>query len=86
MLDQLIAARGRTFFGTWMSTFTGYINRMRGYSTTKFHTEGWNNGTIQSYYFFPETRKDDMRHYSRLSGPHYAREFPTAWYDIDKDT
>jgi len=29
MIDQLIASRGRTFFGCWFSTFTGYINRLR---------------------------------------------------------
>jgi hypothetical protein len=26
MIDQLVASRGRTFFGCWFSTFTGYIN------------------------------------------------------------
>jgi hypothetical protein len=31
MLDQLIASRGNVFVGCWFSTFTGYINRIRGY-------------------------------------------------------
>ena len=31
MLETLIAAQGRTFSGTFMSTFSGYIVRMRGY-------------------------------------------------------
>jgi len=30
MIDQLVASRGRTFFGCWFSTFTAYINRLRG--------------------------------------------------------
>ena len=85
MLDQLIASKGRTFYGTYYSTFTGYINRMRGYSSTKFHLEGGNNGTINSYYFIPEGRRNEMRNYKAVKGPFYAREFPTSWYDIDKD-
>jgi GDP-fucose protein O-fucosyltransferase len=30
MIDQLITSRSRVFFGCWFSTFTGYINRIRG--------------------------------------------------------
>jgi len=30
MLEQLICAKSRIFFGTWFSTFSGYINRIRG--------------------------------------------------------
>jgi hypothetical protein len=83
MLDQLIASKGRLFFGTYYSTFTGYINRMRGYASTKFGLPGGNNGTIDSYYF--TKRKNSMRHYNSISGPFFAREFPTAWFEIDKD-
>ena len=32
MLDQLVAAQGRNFYGTFFSTFTGYISRIRGYN------------------------------------------------------
>ena len=85
MLDQLIASKGRTFFGTFYSTFTGYINRMRVYASTKFDLPGGNNGTINSYYFLPSARKEDMVHYRPVKGPFYSREFPTAWYNIDKD-
>lgn len=31
MIDQVITTRGKVFVGTWFSTFTGYITRMRGY-------------------------------------------------------
>jgi hypothetical protein len=31
MLDQIICAKGGFFVGTWFSTFSGYITRMRGY-------------------------------------------------------
>ena len=30
MLDQVVASRSRVFIGTWFSTFSGYINRLRG--------------------------------------------------------
>lgn len=31
MIDQVVCTRGDKFVGTWFSTFTGYITRMRGY-------------------------------------------------------
>lgn len=31
MIDQVICTRGEIFVGTWFSTFTGYITRMRAY-------------------------------------------------------
>eukprot|EP00545_Synedropsis_sp_CCMP1620_P004204 CAMPEP_0119028216 /NCGR_PEP_ID=MMETSP1176-20130426/38507_1 /TAXON_ID=265551 /ORGANISM="Synedropsis recta cf, Strain CCMP1620" /LENGTH=85 /DNA_ID=CAMNT_0006984303 /DNA_START=52 /DNA_END=306 /DNA_ORIENTATION=- len=31
MIEQLVAAQGEVFFGSWASTFTGFIIRMRGY-------------------------------------------------------
>ena len=86
MLDQLIASKGRTFVGTYYSTFTGYINRMRGYSSTKTNLEGSKEGIINSYYFVPKGRKEAMKHYTAVKGPYFAREFPTSWYDIDLDS
>jgi hypothetical protein len=31
MIDQVVCTRASLFVGTWFSTFTGYITRMRGY-------------------------------------------------------
>jgi hypothetical protein len=31
LVDTLVAAQGRVFVGTWFSTFSGYIIRLRGY-------------------------------------------------------
>jgi hypothetical protein len=82
MLDQLVATKGRTFVGTYFSTFTGYINRMRGYHVDKGKTEGHELGKVNSYYF---TKKHDaMNHYTSFDHPLFAREFPFAWRDIDK--
>lgn len=84
MLDQLIASRGRTFVGTFHSTFTGYINRMRGYHAEKDKLEGYELGKINSYYFFPDRMKETMRKYEAVKGPFFAKEFPVSWRDIDK--
>jgi len=83
MLDQLIASRGRTFVGTFYSTFTGYINRMRGYHSTKKKLDGYDLGTINSYYFHPKNRVNEMKIYKPLKAT-FSREYPVSWFDIDK--
>jgi len=83
MIDQLVASKGRTFFGTYYSTFSGYINRMRGYHVQKRKMEGYKDGTINSYYFFPNENKYEMRKYAIVRQPFFSREFPTSWWDID---
>ena len=85
MLDQLVASRGQVFFGTFFSTLSGYINRMRGYHNGKWKLPGHENGTIPSYYFVPEDRKYQMVEYYPVKKPLYMREFPTSWRDIDHD-
>jgi len=84
MLDQLIASKGRTFVGTFHSTFTGYINRMRGYHSQKYQLEGYEIGAIKSYYFVPKDKKNVMLKYAPVKQAFFAREFPVAWRDIDK--
>ena len=85
MVDQLIAAQGRYFFGCWFSTFTGYINRIRGYIAVKKSLEGSENGIIDSYYYAMAEHKNRMREYHPVKRAFYAREFPVSWRDIDKD-
>lgn len=84
MIDQLVASKGRIFFGTWWSTLSGYVNRMRGYYIAKHQLPGHEDGTMESYYFVPKGRRDQMRAYKPVKKPIYMREFPTAWRDIDK--
>jgi len=83
MLDQRIASRGRTFTGAYLSTFTGYINRMRGYHSQKEKLPGYEMGILKSYFYAPKENKEDMTKYSPLRGPLWGREFPVAWRDID---
>ena len=73
MIDTIVASRGRLFVGTWFSTFTGYINRMRGY-----------NGMsgITSFYSTPD-RKYNTHKWENPEKVLTAREWPTAWIGID---
>ena len=75
MIDTIIASHGRTFAGTWFSTFTGYINRMRGYLGYSIK-DSW-------YGYLP--RKDAVRVYKYPTGNYGAREFPIGWIAIDGD-
>ena len=86
MLDQRIASRGQTFVGSYFSTFTGYINRMRGYHSQKDKLPGYENGELfNTYYYVPTKNKDVMRVYHSVKAPFWAREFPVGWRDIDHD-
>jgi len=84
MVDQVIASKGRIFFGTWFSSFSGYINRMRGYHSVRDRLEGYKDGVTLSWYFYPDDRHEEMREYRSVRRPIYMREFPTSWRDIDK--
>ena len=75
MIDTIVASRGRLFVGTWFSTFTGYINRMRGYYGM--------SGTT-SYYSTTE-RKFNTHSWENANKVMTAREWPTAWIGIDGD-
>jgi len=84
MIDSLVAARSEVFFGCWFSTFTGYINRLRGYHNNKEKGEGYEMGYHNSYYYALDDRKDHLHHFYPVKKSFYAREFPTSWRLIDK--
>lgn len=46
MIEQLVCSKSRIFYGTYSSTFSGYINRLRGYHVTKNKLEGYKDGTM----------------------------------------
>ena len=75
MIDTIVAARGRAFAGTFFSTFSGYINRMRGY---------YGQSMKDSYYSYEE-KKFEMHEWHQ--GPYhiFSHEWPTAWIGIDGD-
>jgi len=84
MIDQLVATRSRTFFGCWFSTFTGYINRLRGYHADEEQLPGYEQGVVNSWYYALADRYDHMQQYYPIKKSFYAREFPTSWRLIDK--
>jgi hypothetical protein len=85
MVEQLIASRGEIFFGTFYSTFSSYINRLRGYYSLRDKLDGYETGKIQSYYFSQLNIKNLHRKYFAIRYPVWAMEFPISWYNIDKD-
>ena len=75
MIDQIVASRSRTFVGTYFSSFSAYIGRMRGYSGVSDidmlygQRSHWN-----------ETHSWVYPHAS-----YSAREFPLGWVGIDEN-
>lgn len=82
-VDQLVAARGKVFFGVYLSTFTGYINRLRGYYSVKEQRDGYLDGILDSYHYAGQKEKFYYRSYRAFSVPAFRREYPVAWRDID---
>ena len=85
MIDQLISARGDSFFGCYWSTFSGYINRLRGYHSQTGKQRGWEKGVLRSWYYVPDRLYSAMRQYEPIFKPIQAREYPLGWMDIDHD-
>lgn len=85
MIDQLVASRGRVFFGCYWSTFTGYINRIRGYHSVKDKAPGYEDGVLPTTYYYATLDKKFIMHtYAPLRGGFFNRENPTSWRDINK--
>lgn len=72
MIDTIVASRGRAFAGTYYSTFSGFINRMRGYHGMSMK---------HSKYGF-DAKYDVMDHWAVSV---WMNEFPSGWVGIDGD-
>ena len=76
MIDVMVASRGRVFVGTYYSTFSGYISRIRGYfGMSKYSSYyGWNpvKFAMQGSDFFANFND-------------FSREYPIGWVGIDGD-
>jgi hypothetical protein len=75
MIDTIVASRGRAFAGTWFSTFSGFINRMRGYHGMSM-MDSW-------YSFLP--KKDGVHKWELIDDARFAFEWPDGWVGIDAD-
>lgn len=69
MVESIVCSRSKRFAGTWFSTFTGYIHRLRGYhglgEASYFHSTG--------HVTQPQSPKS--------IGHGFAREFRAGWTD-----
>eukprot|EP00804_Cyclotella_cryptica_P030282 CCRYP_019226-RC/>CCRYP_019226-RC protein AED:0.25 eAED:0.25 QI:120/1/1/1/0.76/0.66/18/2265/1695 len=75
MVESILASRGRLFVGTWHSTFSSYIMRLRGY---------YGLSKVTNYYNY-KPRWLWMHKWAYPNGNYAAREFPIAWLGIDGD-
>ena len=75
LVDVLVAAQGRTFTGTWFSTLSTHVQRVRGYC----------GRPDDSTFFTMATRWAAAQAWEEPRRPWYMREFPTAWRAIDGD-
>lgn len=73
MIDTIVVSFGRVFVGTYFSTFSGFINRMRGY-----YGMSMNNS-----WYIPKEQKTIVYEWSHAVT--YARKSPDGWVRIDAD-
>jgi hypothetical protein len=88
LIDQLVASRGRKFFGAFCSTFTGYITRLRGYHASLQNLPGHETGALSTSWFYnynKEGKRDKLQSYHPPVNTWFFREYPLAWRDIDRD-
>jgi GDP-fucose protein O-fucosyltransferase len=88
MIDQLVASQGITFVGCYYSTFTGYINRIRGYHHQNQKLPGYELGHVNSYYYVPNELMEKqavMTQYRSVQPTLWSQEYAVCWRDIDHD-
>ncbi|KAL9188523.1 hypothetical protein ACHAXT_006901 [Thalassiosira profunda] len=84
LVEQVVASRGRIFFGTFYSTFSAFIMRLRGYYSVKERHDGHMTGVLLNSFYFGEEWKREMKLYQAIHKPLFGRDFPVAWRDIDR--
>ncbi|KAJ1422622.1 GDP-fucose protein O-fucosyltransferase-domain-containing protein [Ochromonadaceae sp. CCMP2298] len=73
MIDQVVCTRGDIFVGTWFSTFSGYITRMRGYM-------GYQDSSV---FYGDKKHRDRFQKPELPMFPFYMREWNVSWDKID---
>jgi len=72
MVDQVICARAKVFAGTYWSTFTGYIHRIRGYY-----------GLGEDSYYHSGPKYLRVMQDKKNIGTGWVREWRAGWKDED---
>ncbi|KAJ8614213.1 hypothetical protein CTAYLR_001119 [Chrysophaeum taylorii] len=78
MIEQLVAAapNARTFTGTFFSTFSGYVARLRAY---------YGHDPASFFYAAPPEKRFVMhRDDASIRYPYFNREWPLGWRAIDR--
>jgi hypothetical protein len=71
MVESIVCSRAAVFAGTYFSTFTGYIHRLRGY-----------HGLGEQTYYHAGIYKDHLR-IKQSTGHGFSREWRTGWLTDD---
>lgn len=69
MVESIVCSRSKKFAGTWFSTFSGYIHRLRGY-----------HGLGEDTYYH-STGKVTAPQLEKSVGHGFAREWRAGWTD-----
>jgi len=69
MIESIVCSRAKVFAGTWWSTFTGYIHRLRGY-----------HGLGEDTFYHSPGRRDAARSETSI-GHGFSREWRYGWTD-----
>ena len=78
MVEQVICAGAYVFIGTPLSTFTGYISRMRGYKNRT------SLGIYERTYYFMPKHMLQLHRSPHLALPMWPREYIEAFEGIDE--
>ncbi len=69
MIESIVCSRADRFAGTWFSTFTGYIHRLRGY-----------HGLAEETYYHSPRRRHAAQSGESI-GHGFSREYRAGWTD-----
>lgn len=75
MIDQVVAAGSRVFVGTYFSSFSAYIGRIRGYHGI----------SGKKMYYSHLDRWNETHNWAYPHASYSAREYPIGWAGIDGD-
>jgi hypothetical protein len=75
MVEQVVLSHGRTFTGTWFSTFSAYVCRLRGYYG-RYPPE-------TCFVYAPDNKRLDFQGWKMPAHAFYPREWELAWEGID---
>lgn len=72
LIEQVVCAAGRVFIGTELSTFSGFIGRLRGYM----------NATEKMLYYHTQLNQGLKTYKPWVTNTEYMKESSTMWEDI----